>query len=61
MLETIFSTMDCGVITHTLDGLHILCLNPAVLQICGFGSLEELMEQGFSLVSTPCWRRTAPR
>ena len=50
-LETIFTTMDCGVITHSLDGGRVISVNRAALQILGHESLEELMSQGFDLCS----------
>lgn len=50
-LETIFSTMDCGVMCHTMDGLHIISINRAALEILGYDSQEELMEQGFDMVA----------
>ncbi len=50
-LETIFTTMDCGVICHSIDGKRILSINRAALKILGFSSQEELMEQGFAMVA----------
>ncbi len=50
-LETIFTTMDCGVISQTLDGQRILSVNRAALQILGYESQEELQKQGFDMVS----------
>ncbi len=50
-LESIFRTMDGGVIAHTLDGKQILSINEAALSILGCGSLEELMESGFDMVA----------
>ena len=46
-LETIFTSMDCGVICHTLDGRRILSINQAALRILGYASQEELMRDGF--------------
>ncbi len=40
-LETVFSTIDCGVIRQTMQGC-ILKVNEAALQILGYGSQEEL-------------------
>ncbi len=50
-LETIFTTIDCGVMRHTLDGKRIISANRAALEILGYGSLEELVEDGFDLVA----------
>lgn len=49
-LEKIFTTIDCGVIRHTLDG-DILSINRAALKILGYETKEELMEAGFKMVA----------
>ncbi len=49
-LERIFTTIDCGVIRHTLDG-DILSINRAALKILGYESKEELMAAGFKMVA----------
>ena len=50
-LETLFSTIDCGVVRHTLDGSRIISINPAALEILGYESEEELMQDGFALIA----------
>ncbi|MCM1252686.1 MAG: ATP-binding protein [Clostridium sp.] len=50
-LETIFTTIDCGVIRHTTDGAHVLSINRAALEILGYDSYEELVEDGFNWVA----------
>ena len=50
-LETIFTTMDCGVMSHSLDGKQILSVNRAALNILGYESLEELAAIGFDMVA----------
>ena len=50
-LEAIFTTMDCGVMCHTMDGSRILSVNRAALEILGYGSQEELEEDGFAMVA----------
>ncbi len=50
-LETIFTSMDCGVMTHTLDGTRILSVNQAALKILGYESQEELLADGFDMVA----------
>lgn len=50
-LETIFTTMDCGILSHTIDGKRILNVNRAALEILGYASLEEMEEQGFDLIA----------
>lgn len=51
-LEAIFTTMDSGIICHTLDGSKILSINRAALKILGYDSQEELMEVGFDMVAS---------
>ncbi|WP_302962077.1 ATP-binding protein [uncultured Adlercreutzia sp.] len=50
-LETIFTTMECGVITHSFDGSRVLGVNQAALRILGYESEESLMEHGFDMVA----------
>ncbi|MDE6844743.1 MAG: response regulator [Lachnospiraceae bacterium] len=51
-LETIFTSIDCGVICHSLDGKHIISVNEAALKILGCESKEELYEKGFDMVAS---------
>ncbi|MEY8339499.1 response regulator [Lachnospiraceae bacterium 62-35] len=50
-LETIFTTMDCGVLCHTMDGTRIISINRAALEILGYDSGEELAREGFDMVA----------
>lgn len=50
-LEKIFTTLECGVLCHSLDGKHILRVNDAALNILGYSSQEELMSEGFDIVA----------
>ena len=50
-LETIFTTLDCGVMRHTMDGSQILSINRAALNILGYSSQEELIAAGFDTVA----------
>jgi PAS domain S-box-containing protein len=50
-LETIFTTLDCGVIRHTVDGSRILNINRAALKLLGYESQKELMADGFDLIA----------
>ena len=61
MLESLFTTMDCGVLTHTLDGKQVLNANRAALSILGFSSEEELMEAGFDMVAPTVAAEDQPR
>ena len=50
-LETIFTTMEWGVMCHTVDGRRILSVNRAALNILGYESQEEMSEAGFDMVA----------
>lgn len=50
-LEKIFTTLNCGVIRHSIDGKHILSINQAALSILGYDTQEEMMSDGFSLIA----------
>ena len=50
-LEMLFSTTDCGVMCHSLDGTQIISINHAALALLGYSSLEELVDDGFKLVA----------
>lgn len=50
-LETIFTSMDWGIICHTLDGSEIISVNQAALRILGYENQEEMMEDGFFTVA----------
>ena len=50
-LETIFTTLDCGVMRHSLDGSQIFSVNQAALRILGYDSQEELLADGFDTVA----------
>ena len=50
-LETIFKSLDCGIICHTLDGSQIIRINAAALKILGYKSKDELLAAGFKTVA----------
>lgn len=52
MLEAIFTSLDCGVICHTVDGSRVLSVNSAALKILGYESWDELMGNGFDTVAS---------
>ncbi len=51
-LETIFTTLECGVMCHTLDGSRIISVNKSALDILGFESQEEMVAGGFNMVAS---------
>ena len=50
-LEAIFTTLDCGILNHSLDGSKIRYINQTALDLLGYRSLEELMKTGFEMVA----------
>lgn len=48
-LETIFTSMECGVLTHSLDGTRVLGINQAALSILGYDSVEDMLDHGFDM------------
>ena len=52
IMETVFTTLDCGVISHSVDGRRILSINRAALKILGYESREEFEESGFDMVAS---------
>ena len=50
-LEMVFTSMDCGILCHSLDGSRIISVNRAALTILGYESQEELMAEGFDMVA----------
>lgn len=50
-LEMLFSTMDCGVMCHSIDGSQIMSINHAALRLLGYESQEELEADGFNLIA----------
>ena len=50
-MEWLFTTMECGVVCHTMDGRRIISINRAALQILGYRSKEEIEADGFDTVA----------
>lgn len=61
ILETIFTTMDCGMICHTTDGKNIIRINNAALKILGYETQEELINDGFDMVAPTVIREDAEK
>ncbi|MDE7260935.1 MAG: PAS domain S-box protein, partial [Oscillospiraceae bacterium] len=60
-LEHLFTTMDCGVLCHSLDGSTILSINQAALNILGYESAEELSSGGFNEIAPSVFKEDQPR
>ncbi len=50
-LEKVFSSIDCGIMCHSLDGKEIISANDAALKILGYSSIEEMKSKGFNLIA----------
>ncbi len=50
-LEMLFSTMDCGVMYHSMDGVRIISINQAALRLLDYETQEELEADGFDLIA----------
>ncbi|MCH5347947.1 MAG: response regulator [Oscillospiraceae bacterium] len=50
-LEKVFTSLDCGVLCHSLDGRRIIRINNAALRILGYESRQELEAVGFNMVA----------
>jgi len=60
-LERLFTTMDCGVMCHSLDGHQVLSINRAALQILGYASRKELEDDGFDMIAASVVEEDRPR
>ena len=49
--ELLLSTLDCGVMCHSLDGHTILSANPTALRLLGYSSQAEMAASGFDMVA----------
>lgn len=49
-MESIFTSLNCGVLCHTVDGSRVISANQAALDILGYDSLHDL-ENGFNMVA----------
>lgn len=50
-LETIFTSLDCGVMCHSTDGSKILSINKAALDILGYENQKEMEKAGFKMIA----------
>ncbi len=50
-LEMLFSTMNCGVMCHSIDGSRIISINQAALNLLDYESQEELEADGFNMIA----------
>lgn len=60
-LEKLFTTMDCGVMCHTIDGSRIISINHAALKILGYESQEKLIADGFDMIAASVLDEDKPK
>lgn len=51
-LQSIFSSLDCGLIVHTADGQEIRQVNQRALDILGYPTKEALLADGFNMYTS---------
>lgn len=61
VLEMIFTSMDCGVMCHSLDGSRILSVNRAALKLLGYQTQEELLSDGFHMIACTVLEEDKPK
>lgn len=61
ILETIFTTMDCGVICQSLDGNRVISVNRAALRLLDHNSREDLEYNGFHMVASTVLDEDKPK
>lgn len=60
-LENIFTSIDCGILCHSIDGTQILNVNKTALKILGYESKEEIMAAGFNMISPSVMKEDEPK
>lgn len=49
-VETIFTSLDCGILRYTVNGRRIIDVNEAALELLGYESQEELEANTFDMI-----------
>lgn len=49
-VETIFTSLDCGILRYTVNGRRIIDVNEAALELLGYESQEELETNTFDMI-----------
>ena len=60
-LETLFTSMDCGIMCHSMDGSRIISVNRAALEILGYDSQDSLEQDGFNMIAQSVLNEDKPR
>ena len=59
-LEKVLTSIDAGVICHSLDGKKIISTNDAALRILGYKSVDEMLAAGFDMVAKSVFDEDKP-
>ena len=60
-LESLFATIDCGVICQTVSGSRIISINHAALEILGYRTVSELEKGGFDIIAPTVMEEDKPK
>ena len=59
-LEKVLTSIDCGVLCHSVDGKKIISVNDAALRILGYNSAEEMFKAGFDMIAKSVFEEDKP-
>ncbi len=59
-LEKVLTSIECGVLCHSLDGRKLISVNDAALRILGYDSAEEMLKAGFDMVANSVLEEDRP-
>jgi len=59
-LEKVLTSIECGVLCHSLDGRKIISVNDAALRILGYKSADEMLKAGFDMVANSVLEEDRP-
>lgn len=51
MFESMFASVDCGMMWHSVNGKEVYYINKTALKILGYETADELMEKGFNYIA----------
>lgn len=60
-IEKIFTTLNCGVIRHSLDGKRVFGINKAALDILGYENKNDLIFSGFNMIAASVIEEDKPK
>ncbi len=51
MFESMFASVDCGMMWHSINGKEVYYINKTALRILGYETADELMAKGFNYIA----------